>query len=389
MLGFSASASGQNADETLVDRDPAGAPYRSGELLVALDAGVDAGKPEEIARAAGATVEDTFPDLDAVLISFPGIRSERAQEAREKALEKARESLEKNPLVESADYNYLRRLYFVPNDPLFKQQWGLRKPGYPGAWNRAQGERVKVGIVDSGIASRHPDLRWKIDGQADFVNKDRRADDRVGHGTHVAGIIAARTDNRTGIAGGCPRCRLLVAKSVGANGGYDSDIARGITWAAKRGARVINLSLGGPGNSAVLKRAVNRALKRGVVVVSAVGNENTSRKSYPAAYRGVIGVAATTAADKRARFSNFGGWVDVAAPGTRILSTYPGGRYRRFSGTSMASPHVAALAGLLAGQGLSKEQIRYRILSTAKDLGRKGRDPYFGAGRIRPDLAVK
>lgn len=373
----------------VVDRGPAGAPYASGELLVALKGDVGGSKVDGLVRSAGANKKDSLPDVNAVLISLPEVKNVRAQQARQDALERIKQKLAKNPNVESVDYNYLRQPNYVPNDRLFDQQWNLKKPRFPQAWNKADGSKgIRVGVVDSGIDAGHPDIRGKIAAEWDFANGDGRAEDRVGHGTHVAGTIAARTNNRRGVAGGCPQCTLLVAKVFGQGGAYDSDIAQGINWTVNRHAKVVNLSLGGPRSSAVLKRAVDRAWNKGSVMVAAAGNESTSRPSYPAAYGTVIAVAATKKSDRRAGFSNYGSWVDVAAPGVQIASTVPGG-YANYSGTSMAAPHVSALAGLLADRGFSKKRIRGRIQSTAVDLGPRGRDPYYGYGRIDAARAVR
>ncbi len=252
-------------------------------------------------------------------------------------------------------------------------------------------------MVDTGIDANHPDLKGKVIAQHDFVHNDGTANDTAGHGTHVAGTIAASTNNGVGVAGGCPRCRLLAARVLAKNGGYDSDIARGIVWSANNGARVINLSLGGAAYSTALKRAVDYAYNKGAVVVAAAGNTGNGTYHYPAAYPDVIAVAATDSADRRASFSSYGNWVDVAAPGVDILSTYPRWLesnfyepgYKFMEGTSMASPHVAALAGLLAAQGRSKSEIRFRLLSTADDIGPEGRDRYTGAGLIDAAKAVE
>ena len=153
-------------------------------------------------------------------------------------------------------------------------------------------------------------------------------------------------------------------------------------------AKVVNLSLGSSAHSGTVKDAVDYAKANGAVVVAAAGNGHTSTREYPAAYAGVIAVAATRKDDRRASFSNYGSWVDVAAPGVGILSTIPGGYYS-FSGTSVATPHVSALAALLASQDLDPAGIRKRIFNTAVDLGAAGRDPYFGHGRIDAGLAVR
>jgi subtilisin family serine protease len=196
------------------------------------------------------------------------------------------------------------------------------------------------------------------------------------------------TNNGTGVAAVCPACKLVVAKSGDFSGLYDSDIVQGIYWSVERRAKVINLSLGSRANSRILEHAVDYAWERGVVVVAAAGNDNTTPPDYPAAYRHVISVAATNQSDRKARFSNYGK-IDVAAPGVGILSTVPGGGYDTKAGTSMAAPHVAALAGLLAAQDRSAPEIRRRIQRTATDLGAEGKDRYFGWGLIDANKATR
>ena len=368
-----------------VDHAPAGAPYAAGELLVTYE--------EEVAEEAvesldeEAEVEEEIPEIDAKLLEFPELKNERSREVREEELARAKEELEKDPAVESVDYNFLLTVSFTPNDPGFDEQWGLSTPRFTRAWNRTQGLGARVGVVDSG--ARHPELRDKIVARHDFVNNDSTVEDPLGHGTHVAGTVAADTDNGTGVAGGCPGCKLVVAKAVGSDGyGSTSDIAESIVWSADEGAEVINLSLGGSA-SPTLENAVDYAVDRGAVVVAAVGNDGSSIKRYPAAYPDVMAVAATDRYNQRASFSNYGSWLDVAAPGVDILSTASYGEYRFYSGTSMAAPHVSALAGLLVGQGHGPSGVRSRILDTAVDLGPDGHDPYFGAGRIRAGRAVR
>lgn len=292
--------------------------------------------------------------------------------------------------MEGVSYAYLRRPTYTPNDDDFPEQYGLKKPRFPQTWGSDRGDDgsgVGIAVVDTGIDARHPDLRDKISAQADFVDDDKVAqDDNVGHGTHVAGTAAA-TNNGTGIAGGCPDCKLLIAKALTDGGGFDSDIVEGIVWSADRGAKVINLSFGGPEPARVLKEAIDYAQNKGAVMVAAAGNTGKETRDYPAAYPRAIAVAATDANDRHASFSSTGRYVDVSAPGVDILSTVPSG-YASYSGTSMATPHVAALAGLLAGEGKSKKQIRRNILSTAKDLGPRGRDPQYGTEIIDASRAV-
>lgn len=400
VLAFTPGARGETEAQQKIDHDPTGAPYVAGELLVVYEPGTPEATEETVVRQSGArTLDDLTGEVR--LVSFPGIKSEASGEAREQALNRELRDLREDPRVEAADYNYIREATSIPNDPRFDEQWGLTKARFPGAWNTTQGTgTTKLAFVDSGIDSSHPDIVGKIVGQYDFVENNAVADDDYGHGTHVAGIAAALTNNNTGVAGGCPGCGLLVAKVINANGlATDADVIAGIDWSVTRGADVINLSLGGPQKSTALQTAINGAAKN-AVVVAAAGNKGTTRRQYPAAYPAAIAVSATTGKNKLARFSSHGDWVDLAAPGTHILSTVPtngcpicerpaGSDYESWSGTSMAAPFVTALAGLLASQGMSADRIRHRMEATAADLGPAGADPYFGHGRIDADRAVR
>jgi thermitase len=373
-----------------VDHTPAGAPYAAGELVVTYREGASERAVETLDEEAGAEVEENLPALDARLLAFPEVKRDPSQNSREQDLERIKEDLAQDPAVESVEYNYLGRLAYTPDDPKFRYQWGLKKPGFRDAWDRTRDLRANVAVVDTGAAVGHVDLRQKIAQAKDIVNDDGTVQDLSGHGTHVAGIIAAHTNNHKGVAGGCPDCKLLVAKVFdGKNTGTVTRFAEGIRWSADHGAEVINLSFTHPLPSTVEKNAIDYARDRGAVVVAAAGNEDTNDTMYPAAYLdSVIAVAATTRDDRRASFSNYGNWVDVAAPGVKVLSTIPRG-YASWSGTSMAAPHVSALAGLLASQGRGRESIETRITDTAVDLGPRGRDPYYGAGRISADRAVQ
>jgi thermitase len=387
LLAFSPAAWGQSA-EGAVNHGPAGAPYAAGELIVTYEEEAPDDAVKSLDEEAGAEVEGDLPAIHARLFEFPEVEDETSREVREETLASIKAKLERDPAVESVDYNYLRTLSNAPNDPRFDGQWGLIKPRFEKAWSRTRGRGIRIAVVDSGADARHPDLKRKIALQRDFKHNDGTVEDSAGHGTHVAGTVAAETNNRIGVASGCPACKLLIAKVFSPDVGHDFAIARGITWSADRGAKVINCSFEGPGNSEALKDALDHATRKGAVLVAAAGNGNTGEPSYPAAYPNVIAVAATNEYDKRASFSNHGSWVDVAAPGVDILSTVPGG-YGYRGGTSMAAPHVSALAGLLASQGRSPKAIRDRILRTALDLGPDGRDPYYGEGRIRAGLATK
>jgi thermitase len=388
LLILAPGSKGEPAAQPGVDNDPEGAPYVAGELLVAYEPGTSEEAEETVVRRSGArTLENLQGEVR--LVSFPAIRREASEAVRERALARALAYLGHKAAVEAVDYNYLREPYFIPNDPMLANQWGLISARFGGAWNDAKGGRAKVAIVDSGAYSNHPDI-GRIIAQRDFVEDDAVADDDNGHGTHVTGIAGALTDNGKGVAGGCFDCELLIAKVMGRIGfTTDSRIVKGINWSANHGADVVNLSLGGSGDSSVLRTAVDRAYGRGALVVAAAGNEGTNEPQYPAAYSKVIAVSATTADGRLARYSSRGDWVDLAAPGTDILSTSNSGGYDRMSGTSMSAPFVSGLAGLLASRGMSADSIRQSMQTTAKDLGPAGDDPQFGHGRIDADNAVR
>src|SRR5262245_939688 len=244
----------------------------------------------------------------------------------------------RDPAVLSAERNGVYRAAYTPNDPFATNgaQWHLNNTGQQGgtpdadidafeAWDTTRGkDTVVIAIVDSGIDQDHPDLAGKIVGNANFTTSPT-VDDLWGHGTHVAGIAAAVTDNATGVAGVCPDCKLLNVKVLDdtANGAWDW-VANGIIYAADNGAQVINLSLGGLDNSATVGAAVDYAWGKGAVVVAAAGNNGSSVPFYPAAFEKVIAVANTDRNDLRHTSSNYGAsWVDVAAPGAAIFSTVP------------------------------------------------------------------
>ena len=280
------------------------------------------------------------------------------------------------------------------SDPQRSNQWDLTKIRTPDAWPASTGAGVTVAVVDSGVDAAHPDLAGQVLPGVDLVaGTSGTSTDPNGHGTHVAGTIAALTGNGVGIAGIAPDVKILPVRTQNANGsGMMSTVATGITWAADHGAHVINMSLGGTSQVSAVTNAIAYARSKGVVVVASAGNsrEAGSPTSYPAADPGVIAVASTDSADNYSTFSNRGDYVDVAAPGTGILSTLPGASYAYYSGTSMAAPHVAAVAALIRGAatGLSPDQVQSALERSAVDRGAAGKDADFGHGRIDAAAAV-
>lgn len=341
------------------------------------------------------------------------------------------DALSRNPAVEYAEPDVL--VTATSDDEFFPRQYALQnhKQSFtntlgdmtvlPGdedadvdaveAWGVATGatarSRIKVAIIDSGVAIDHDDISPQVVARANFSDKEIRPGhpedyDVYGHGTHVAGIVAAIADNSIGVAGVCPDCSIMDVKVLNDAGtGSSSDIAKGIDWAVANGAQVINMSLGQRVSSRTLEAAVNNAWKRGVVIVAAAGNAGTQAKIYPGAYSNVISVAATDNNDAKAPFSTFGRWVDVAAPGVNVYSTFPNHGFvlqnhdpRRSpgydvaSGTSMASPIVAAVAALVWSKDATadNETVRSQVENTADEI--HGTGTYWTHGRVNACRAV-
>ncbi|WP_201003715.1 S8 family peptidase [Paenibacillus glycanilyticus] len=282
----------------------------------------------------------------------------------------------------------------TPNDALYSQyQWNLPSIETEKGWGLSKGnDKVIVAILDTGVQADHPDLKGKLLNGTNIVDTNAAPNDDVGHGTHVAGIIGATVNNGEGVAGISWYNKIMPVKVLDSSGaGSTYSVAQGIIWATDHGAKVINMSLGNYAQAEFLHDAIKYAYDHDVVMVAASGNDNTDRPGYPAAYPEVFAVAATDASKNKASFSNFGDYIDVAAPGDSIASTYPGSQYAALSGTSMASPHVAALAGLIRSinPDLNNEEVMDIMRKSAIDLGNKGKDNYFGYGLIDVDKALK
>ncbi|WP_028610391.1 S8 family peptidase [Paenibacillus harenae] len=281
----------------------------------------------------------------------------------------------------------------VPNDALYSEyQWNLPSIETEKGWNVTKGnEEVIVAVLDTGVQSNHPDLKGKTTTGINLIDESLAPDDDVGHGTHVAGIIGATVNNGEGVAGLSWYNKIMPIKVLDSSGaGSTYSVAQGIIWAVDHGAKVINMSLGNYAQADFLHDAIKYAYEHDVVMIAASGNDNTDRPGYPAAYPEVFAVAATDSNKEKASFSNYGDYIDVAAPGDSIASTYPGSQYAALSGTSMASPHVAALAGLIRSVNpeLSNEEVMELMRKSAADIGTQGKDIYFGYGEIDVDQAL-
>lgn len=277
-------------------------------------------------------------------------------------------------------------------DPLRGQQWALNTLQADQVWPLQSAAGVTVAVIDSGVDAGHPDLAGVVLPGTDLVAAGNGQSDPYGHGTHVAGVIAAVRGNAVGIAGLATGARILPVRVLdGLGNGSDADLANGIVWAVDHGASVINLSVGSPDYSPAEAAAVAYAIQRGVVVVASAGNERTKGNPvmYPAAFASVIGVAATGTTNRTLDFSSSGSFVDLAAPGMDIVSTYRRA-YASLKGTSASAPLVSATAALVraAAPKLSNAQVATLLTTTAQDIESAGRDALSGSGLIRPLVAV-
>jgi len=279
----------------------------------------------------------------------------------------------------------------IPNDPMLSLQYGLDAINAPEGWSlKKSSTTVTIAVLDTGVDLDHPDLVGSlVAGFNVFLGNDDPQDDN-GHGTRVAGICAAVTDNGLGIAGASWGASIMPVKVLDASGrGSFQNAADGIIWAVDNGAQVINLSLGGPDPSLLLEDAIKYAIENGVVVVAASGNTGTNFVNYPARYEPVIAVGATGENNQIAGFSNFGPELDVVAPGMSIYTTLNTGTYGYFSGTSAATPFTSALSAiLLSVNGNASNNISQQICASSLDLGEPGKDEYYGCGLIQMDKAL-
>jgi subtilisin family serine protease len=308
------------------------------QALIQLKPGVAETVLQPALRALGLRIERSLGEIDVVVVTGPGLILDRALAMLSAHPGIAR--VEPEVMLSAADTS--------PNDTHWPSQWGLRAAGFARAWDVARGSsETVVAVVDTGVERSHPDLRGGVLAGYDFVDDDADASDPHGHGTAVAGVLAARGNNLTGVAGACWHCRILPVRVLDAAGRTSSAVvAAGIIWAVDHGAKVINLSLGGDRSTIAEEGAVDYAARHDVVVVASAGNTGSTRRFYPAAHSDVIAVGASDPDDRLYTWSNRGEWVDVSAPGCNT-ALWRQGAYSIFCGTSSAAPLVAGVAALI------------------------------------------
>lgn len=401
-IGWPASAGNSNPPIGVAGAELS-TEFKPGELLVQFGPEVSAASARSSMQGYEAQYVRTLYGSDVELWQVP--------EGRELQIV---ERLNAEPFVEYAEPNYrIQAFDTVPNDPSFNKQWAHGIIESPAAWDMTTGSTgVTVAILDTGIDPSHPDLAGKIVAGYDFVGNDPNPRDENGHGTHVAGIAAAITNNGVGVAGMDWQARIMPVRILDyEGGGYVSDMVSGIGWAKDHGADVVNLSLGGPYYSSPAQTAINQAHSSGLLIVASMGNRGDDVTQYPAAYNNVLAVAATDRFDSRAPYSSYGNHCDVAAPGGYMtyyqdpdgiystMPTYPVymttveyfyNNYDYVHGTSQAAPHVSGLAALLwaVAPTLSPDEVQTAIETTAVDRGASGWDPYYGHGRIDAAAAL-
>jgi len=415
LLGFSPSQIHRRSEAPKEQNDY---HYAPGILIVGLTSAGKATSVASLEQTLQAQQVAALPEINAIILRVPPGHEQQAVLLAKQ-----------NPLVAFAEPDYAITADSasspddLPDDPSFDQQWSLLQIGLPDAWEVTTGSPdILIAIVDSGIQLDHPDLADKIwtnpgeipgnhldddgNGKVDDLHgwryyhqytnlgfvpaEDANVRDDFGHGTHVAGIAAASTNNQIGISGISWGSHILPVKVLDEWGsGWYSDIAAGIIYAADNGAQIINLSLGGEQPSDLLSSAVDYAHNHGALVIAATGNSGEA-VLYPAAYDPVLAVSATDENDLRPAFSNFGPQVDLAAPGTNIYSTWYRTNYLTKSGTSMATPHVSGAAALLWSlkPNLDADAIANALMHSSLDIEPAGVDDFTGWGRLSAKMAV-
>jgi subtilisin family serine protease len=355
------------------------AQYASGRILVDPRPGANDANFHAALRAHGASSMGRLYGMSVHMVGVP-----------EGAEERVAAALARNPNVRFAELDRVMEPAAVFNDPYLGNQWHLPKVNAPSAWDVSTGTGVTIAILDTGVDGAHPDLVARMVPGWNFYNNNADTTDVNGHGTVVAGAAAASSNNGIGVASVAGGAKIMPVRVADANAyTYWSTAAQGINWAADNGARVANLSYVGASASSTIINAAQYLRSKGGVLMVAAGNTGGVDNTAPTPY--VMVVAATDQNDLRTSFSTYGSFVDIAAPGTGIVTTGRGGGYWNANGTSLAAPIVAGVAALVISKrpDFAASQIDSTLQSTATDLGAAGADIYYGAGRVNAAAAVQ
>jgi len=349
------------------------------EILLKFKPGATEKAKSAVHKMYGLSMVETIPQIGVEKVKVPP-----------KARDKVIAALSHNPAIEFAEVNGIAKTQdTIPNDPSFGYQWEVKKVQGPAAWDITTGSpSVVIAVVDGGAWGGHPDLSGKVlTGYNTFTGTSDASDDN-GHGTWVTGVAAAATNNGVGMAGMSWLSPVIPVKVCDSTGSCPySNVAKGMTWAADHGAKVINLSLGGEGSCpATLQSAVDYAWDKGLVIVAASGNSGATVYA-PANCNNVVAVGATDSTDTRFSWSNYGPALDLVAPGTSLCPSLSGG-YAWGSGTSFAAPFVSGAAALLMSRGASNSATVNALYAGADDLGAAGWDQYYGWGRLNVYKAI-
>jgi subtilisin family serine protease len=358
-------------------RLPRGAGLQQDALLLRFAHGTSDAALASIVAGAGAVEVGRLEQVDTLVVTA-AVGRNRAAVTR---------ALKANRAVVSVEADASAHITLTPNDPYWPEEWFARRVRVNRAWNTTTGtDGPVIAVLDTGVQASQPDLEGRVLGGRDFVNDDRNAADDAGHGTRVAGVINAVGMNRRGVAGMCWDCRILPVKVADRKGDVRwSNAAAGLIWATDHGARVVNMSFGHTSGSSTMAAAVYYAHKHGVMLVAAAGNEGDSSRFWPAAYQGVLSVAATDENDNLYAWSTRGDWVRVAAPGC-AWTTFKGTNWGEFCGTSASAPTVAGTAGLLLSvrPRATRSALIFAIVSTAARV-----TPAIGGGRLNAYAALQ
>ena len=353
--------------------------WAKGRILVETRAGLDDGEFSKILSRHGGRSSTRLNKNNIHIIKLPDGADERV----------AAELLRLNPQIKSAEVDKLIAPEQIGNDTYYKSAWHLAKIQAPIAWDSSLGTGVTIAILDSGVDGAHPDLAGKLVPGWNFFDSNNNTTDVYGHGTKVAGSVAAASNNGVGVTGVAWNAKIMPVRiSDTAGYAFYSTIAEGIYWAADHGAKVVNISYAVQSSTSV-QTAANYLRGKGGIVVNSAGNGGVLDTTL--ASNALLTVSATGSTDAKASWSSFGDYVDVSAPGVGIWTTTRGGGYASVSGTSFSSPITAGVVALMmsANPLLKPTELENILKTTAVDLGTPGSDREFGAGRINAAAAVQ